>query len=153
MRNFYLYILLFFLSVAAYSQKQYTVTFETLPEKMAAERRPVLIKIYTDWCAICKIQDKQVAKDIELQKILAEKYYYLECDAETKNDIVFNGKSYHHIASGANNGYHEFAALFAQGGNAYPLWAILSPEYEITGIYNGLIKSKQLTEILKQYQP
>ena len=143
---------MFLLTLATtYGQKQYAVNFETLSEKTALHPRPILIKIYTDWCAVCKIQDKKIEKDKVLQELLKNSCYYLELNAETTETIVFNNKKYKYIPQGANSGYHELSAYLTESKSAYPCWILLSPKHEVLGIYNGLLKNSQLKELLKQY--
>ena len=147
-----IYCLLFLLTLAiTYGQKRYVVNFEKLPEKIALSPKPILIKVYTEWCAICKIQDKKIEKDTALQELLKNSCYYLELNAETTETILFNGKEYNYIPQGANSGYHELSAYLTEGKLSYPCWVVLSSKYEILGIYNGLLKNSQLKELLKQY--
>ena len=124
----------------AFGQKDYAVSFAALPAKMNAESRPVVIKVYTQWCSICKIQDKQIEKNAALQKLLAEKYYYLELDAESKESIIFNDTAYTYIPHGSSGGIHALAAEFCGNKNAYPCWIFLNPRYEQLTQYNGLLK-------------
>lgn len=146
-----IYCLLFLLTfVTTYGQEQYAVNFEKLPEKIALSPKPILIKIYADWCAVCKIQDKKIEKDAALQKLLKNSCYYLELNAETTETIVFNNKKYKYIPQGANSGYHELSAYLTEGKSAYPYWVLLSSDYEILGAYSGLIENDQLKELLEK---
>ncbi|KAF2519897.1 thioredoxin family protein [Flavobacterium salilacus subsp. salilacus] len=133
-----------------YGQEQYTVTFEGLPEKAAAKPKPILIKVYTDWCAVCKIQDKKIENDKELQDLLSDKIYYLTFNAETTKNILFNDKEYNYIPQGAGNGYHELSVYLTEGKQSYPCWVLFSSKYEVLGVYNGLLKNSQLKELLKK---
>ncbi|AXG73276.1 hypothetical protein DVK85_03150 [Flavobacterium arcticum] len=134
-----------------YGQEQYIISFETLPEKIALNPKPILIKVYADWCAVCKIQDKKIEKDVTLQDLLKNSCYYIKLNGETTETIIFNKKEYDYIPHGANNGYHELTEYLTKGNNSYPCWVLLSSKYEVLGIYNGLLKNSQLKELLKQY--
>lgn len=143
-------LLLFFLiSLASFGQKGYAVSFNELALKMAEKPRPVIIKVYTDWCSVCKIQDKQLAKDKELQKMLAEDFYYVEFNAEARQDILFNNRNYHFMHNGKSGGVHELALLLLGKQPAYPGWAFLSSNYETIDAYRGLLKSEQLKTICR----
>ncbi len=152
MKSVCIHIIVMLTLSLTYGQEKYVVTFEELPEKMAASPKPILIKIYTDWCAVCKIQDKKIEKDTALQELLKNNCYLLELNAETTETIVFNNKKYSYIPQGASNGYHELSTYLTENTSAYPYWVLLSPEYEILGTYSGLLKNNQLKELLKNQQ-
>ncbi|RWX03746.1 thioredoxin family protein [Flavobacterium cerinum] len=142
--------LLLFAVSFGYSQKSYGISFKELEQKMAQQPRPILIKMYTGWCAICKIQDKQIEKDSALQQLFANNYYYIELDAESREPITFNTTIYTFIPHGTG-GLHALAALLGDAKGAYPSWVLLSPDYKIEARYNGLIKSRELVKILSQF--
>lgn len=137
----------FCIATSAFSQKGYTVSFNELALKMAENPRPVIIKMFTDWCSVCKIQDKQLAKDKELQKMLAEDFYYVEFNAESKEDILYNNRNYHFVHNGKSGGVHELALLLLGKQPAYPGWVFISPLYETIDVNRGLLKSEQLKTV------
>lgn len=139
----------FCIAISAFAQKGYTVSFNELALKMAEKPRPVIIKMYTDWCSVCKIQDKQIDKDKELQKMLGEDFYYLEFNAEAREDILFNNRNYHFVHNGKSGGVHELALLLLGKQPAYPGWVFLSSSYETIDVNRGLLKSGQLKTICR----
>ncbi|MNK01332.1 thiol:disulfide interchange protein precursor [compost metagenome] len=141
------YLLLLFAVSFGYSQKSYTVSFKELEQKMAQQPRAILVKMYADWCTICKIQDKQIEKNDSLQQILSNNYYYLELNAESREPIAFNGTVYKFIPQGTG-GLHELASQLGEAKSSYPAWVLLSPDYKIIARYNGLLKSSELIELL-----
>lgn len=141
-------ILLLLLGGFAFGQKKYAVSFEELPLKMTENPKPVVVKIYTDWCGICKIQDKQIEKDIELQQIFAKDFYYVEFNAESRADITFNGRTYRFIPHGTKGGIHELAVALGGTQLSYPCWVLLDPGYYVTAGHSGLLKPKQLKALL-----
>lgn len=151
-RSIYLCFLLFFttssIAQTDTSQKSYITQFESLSDSIITNPKPILIKIYTNWCAICKIQDKKIEKDTAIQKLLSEKVYYLTLNAESKETIVFNDKSYSYKPNGAKSGHHELATILTNNSSAYPHWVLLSPNYKILGSYSGLLKEEELKELL-----
>lgn len=150
MKKIFVISLLLFAVSIGYSQKSYGISFKELEQKMTQQPRPILIKMYTGWCAICKIQDKQIEKDSALQQLLANNYYYIELDAESREPITFNTTIYTFIPHGTG-GLHALAALLGDSKCAYPSWVLLSPDYKIEARYNGLIKSGELVKILSQF--
>ncbi|MCO6148204.1 thioredoxin family protein [Flavobacterium sp. NRK1] len=148
MKKQFLILLIIFAASFGYSQKNYTVTFTELTLKMAQEPRPIIIKIYTDWCAICKLQNKQIEKDSNLMQLLVNNYYYIAFNAESHEAIVFNGKVYHFIPQGTG-GINALAAELSKAKSSYPYWVFLDSDYKILFQYNGLLKSKHLNTLLK----
>ncbi|GGB70882.1 hypothetical protein GCM10007424_08600 [Flavobacterium suaedae] len=130
------------------TQKSYTTSFESLSDSINLNPKPILIKIYADWCAVCKIQDKKIEKDTAIQKLLSEKVYYLTLNAESKETIVFNSKSYSYKPNGTKSGHHELATLLTYGSSEYPYWVLLSPDYKEMGSYSGLLNEEQLKKVL-----
>ena len=142
-----LFILVFvMLAMTAYCQQR--ITFDVLPQKMALEPRPIAIKIYTDWCGICRLQDRQLAKSDDVKKLLTEKYYYLELNAETCKTLLFGGRVYKFIPNGTG-GINALAAELCNS-QSYPCWVFISEDYKVVSTYNGLLKPGQLIEILSR---
>jgi thioredoxin-related protein len=139
-------IILIVLMLAVGAHCQQVVTFEELPEKMAVEPRPIVIKIYTDWCSICKMQDRQLSKNEKVKKLFSENYYYLELSAETRKTLPFDGRAYKFMANGTG-GINTLAAELCKS-QSYPCWVFLSPDYKVISTFNGMLKPNQLIAIL-----
>jgi len=139
--------LLFTISIG-YSQSP-AITFEALPQKLAAAPRPILVKVYTTWCAVCKIQDKKIEKDEAFKKLLSEKCYFLELDAESRKRIFFNNREYQFLGNGTG-GMHSLAAAMANPKDGYPMWVLLDVNYKFIGKHNGLLEAEQLKELLSK---
>ncbi|MGV3461282.1 MAG: hypothetical protein ACO1N9_12595 [Flavobacterium sp.] len=141
-----LFILILLILTVMRAHCQQTVSFEQLPQMMAAEPRPIVIKIYADWCSICKLQDRQLSKNEEVKKLLTVKHYYLELNAETRKTLPFAGRIYKFIPNGTG-GINALAAELCKG-QSYPGWVFLSLDYKVISTYNGLLKPEQLISIL-----
>lgn len=141
-------IIIIFLMLAMTAHCQQKVMFDELPQKMAVEPRPIVIKIYTEWCSICKLQERQLSKSDEIKKLLTEKYYYLELNAETRKTLPFGGRAYKFIANGTG-GINVLAAELCTS-QSYPCWVFLSQDYKAVSTFNGLLKREQLIQILSK---
>lgn len=126
-----------------------TISFESLEQKMKTDPRPIVIALRTDWCNICKMQSKQFDSHKPLQHLLANQYYYLELNAETKEAIIFNGKKYNSITNG-NISLHELAYVLGnnKGQLSYPTLVILDSQFQVQARFNGLVKAKTLYKLL-----
>ncbi len=149
-----LFLWLVLLPFFSYSQKKSVLvkplTFSQLHDSMQMHAKPILLKLSTDWCVYCKLQDKQIEKSDSLQKILRNNFYYVEMDAETKAPISFNGRQYHARSNGLSKGVHELAeALGKENGQiGYPVIVILNEKYKMLFRYQGLMDKKELIKVL-----
>src|SRR5882757_10471977 len=67
------------------------MTFQEAVEKSKTEKRKIFIDVYTDWCGWCKVMDKNTFPDLQIAKLLNEKFYPVKLDAEQTADINFRG--------------------------------------------------------------
>ena len=95
------------------------ITFEEAVKKSKAEKRPIFIDVYTDWCGWCKVMDKNTFNDPAVAKLLNEKFYAVKFDAEQKEDVVFDGNTFKFVPSGTK-GYHQLAAALLNNQLSYP---------------------------------
>lgn len=129
--------------------QQGPLTFAQLHDSMALHPKPVVVKVYTDWCSYCKLQDMQVKRSPALRQLLTEKYYYVELNAESRSPIVFNDTTYSFIPYGTL-GLHALAAKLMQQGAGYPAWVVLDSSYRVTAFRSGMLKDKILLALLEQ---
>lgn len=106
------------------------ITFEEAIQKSKAERRPVFIDVYTDWCGWCKVMDKNTFNDPQVSKLLNEKFYAVKFNAEQREDVVFDGHTFKFVASG-RSGYHELAAALLNNQLSYPTVVFLDEEFKM----------------------
>lgn len=123
------------------------ITFLQLQDSMQLNPKPILIKIFTNWCVYCKMQDAQILKSDSIQQLLCDRFYYVEFDAESKEEIIFNGHKFQYINS---SGVHQLAVLLGsdKSGLSYPVMALLDHQYRGLFRSNGLVSAKNLFQIL-----
>lgn len=147
-RKFFICIIYGILLTMPVLAQQGPVTFAHLRDSMAARPKPIVIKIYTDWCSYCKMQDVQVRRSPALQQLLTEEYYYLTLNAESHQPIVFNDTTYSFIPYGTQ-GIHALAAKFMQQHVAYPAWIVLDTSYRVKAFHSGMLKDRSLLSLLR----
>lgn len=134
-------ISLFLNSVWAYSQH----AIQSLDADFTTNPKSIILYFHTDWCSYCAIQSLQLKKDTSINKILNNDFYFIDFNAESKEQIIFNGKNY----KGGKGSTHEFVKSFFPKNRqiAYPAWVILDKNNNLIFSHEGLIKSEKLKEI------
>ena len=93
----------FFLIISTYSSAQKSsthngpinwLTLEEADSLYKIQKRPMFIDVYTDWCGWCKRMDASTFKDPTVAAYLNANFYPVKLNAETKDTITFNGKTY-----------------------------------------------------------
>ena len=106
------------------------MTFDEATKKAKAEKRPIFIDVYTDWCGWCKVMDKNTFSDPKVAKLLNEKFYAVKFNAEQREDILFNGTTFKFVESG-RSGYHQLAAALLNNQLSYPTVVFLDEEFKM----------------------
>lgn len=113
--------------------------------------KPIILRIYTKWCSVCKMDYFRINQDKELISLINKHLYFINFDAEnTKEKIIFQGKEYNYLPNG-NSGVHELAIAFSKNKNLpiYPLWIILDAEGTLVYYHEGFCAPEILKENLK----
>ena len=137
MKN-YLVIIFLLITQLAFSQLK-TVTFSELETLQKTHSKPVVIRFYTDWCAVCKVEFHQLNKNRDIVKMLNEQFYFISFEAEkTREDLTFQEKTFRYLPNG-NSGIHELALAFSRNKNqpVYPLWIILDKDLKLINYHEG----------------
>ncbi len=84
-----------------------------------AGKKGVLVDVYTDWCGYCKIMDKHTFTDPKVVAYLQENYHLIKFNAEQKEPVQFEGRTYEWKAGG-RKGYNTLARDMLEGQMSYP---------------------------------
>jgi thioredoxin-related protein len=106
------------------------MTWEQVQEKIKKEPRKVVVDVYTEWCGWCKKMDASTFQQEHIANYLNENYYAVKFDAEYKEDIEFNGKTYKFVDSG-RRGYHQLAAEITNGRLSFPTLVFLDENLDL----------------------
>ena len=148
-----LFLPIFLTCLSAFSQDKQVVklSLNEVENAMENDERMIVLQLSTDWCVYCKMQNRQLSKNTELTAFLKEKTYYINLDAETKDTLLFNKIVY--SPSSYKNGLHDFT-LAVSGEHqqpTFPMWVIFNKDHEIVYRQSGLVKTKDLAEVLKTF--
>ena len=139
-------ILIVLLSLVAIAQPNET-SFEKIDSLKPSNDKDIVVFIHTDWCKFCKKMQATTFQNEEVINLLNESFLFNSLDAESKDPILFNGRTFRFIPKGINVGEHELAK--ALGATSYPYICILNSKYEIIFQYEGYLSSNDLLTVLK----
>lgn len=99
--------------------------------KAAGEKpKKIFVDIYTDWCGWCKKMDSETFEQSMVSAYLNEHFYPVKFNAEQKETITFDGKTFKYVANG-RRGYHELAAALLAGKMSYPTVIFLNEDFQL----------------------
>lgn len=116
---------------------------ETNPKK-------IFVDVYTDWCGWCKKMDKDTFQNPDVAAYMKENFYMVKMDAEGKEPIEYDGKTFKFVPQG-RRGYHELAAALLQGKMSYPTVIFLDEERKMLSPVPGYQKVKPFLQIAKYF--
>lgn len=111
-------------------------SFTDAVKKSKQEKKYMFIDFYTDWCGYCKKLDKETYSKEKIYNYLNDKFIPVKVNAESKNKIVFDGKTMTE---------QELAATF--GVTSYPTMFFLSNEKEAIGQIPGFVDHERFFSI------
>ena len=95
------------------------MTWEEAMTASAEAPRKIMVDVYTDWCGWCKRMDKATFQNPRIARYVNANYYAVKLDAEQRDDLEYQGKTYEYVKRGGR-GYHELAALITRGKLSFP---------------------------------
>ncbi|MCH8558985.1 MAG: thioredoxin fold domain-containing protein [Balneolia bacterium] len=113
------------------------VTMEEAIANGSENNKKILVNVYTDWCGYCRQMDEEVYTKDRVQSALDEHYYAVRINAESSEQVVFNGQSM---------SMQELA--MGLGATGYPTTIFLTEEGEPLGFQPGFIDSGTFERLL-----
>lgn len=124
--------------VAAKNTKN-LVKWYTMEDALKAnqkEPKKFFVDVYTDWCGWCKVMDKNTFTDPKVADYLNEHFYPVKFDAEQKEAITVNGKTYEWV-NGGRRGVNTLAYALLNGRLSYPSVVYLTEKLESIRVSPG----------------
>lgn len=146
----FLFIALLFYCLSIGAQEINWVTFEEAIELNKKEPRKIIVDVYTDWCGYCKIMDKNTFGNEKVAAYINATFYAVKFNAEQKEDVVYDNKTFKFQESGAR-GYHELAAALLNNQLSYPSIVLLDEEVRIFHVVKGYQKPEPFDKIIKYF--
>ena len=118
--------------------------------KTDAKPKKIFVDVYTDWCGWCKKMDQNTFQNPEASKYMQDNFYMVKMDAEGKEPIVYQGKTFKYVPSG-RRGYHELAAALLQGKMSYPTVVFLDEYLNMLSPVPGYQQVEPFMQIAKYF--
>ncbi|SEB96006.1 Protein of unknown function, DUF255 [Tenacibaculum sp. MAR_2009_124] len=148
---------MFFVSHHLFSQtndvKLLTYTFEEVQQLQKSNEKPVVVFIHTAWCKFCFAMKEKTFTNLNVIKLLNEKFYFISLDAEFKMPINYMGHEFKYRKTTSSSGIHELAEILAttEKGISYPTTVILDSNRTIDEQIDYYLSDNQLVKGLKRY--
>lgn len=155
MRSIFTQISLLFIVFIGFNTQAQDINWMSWEEavelsKTDAQPKKIFVDVYTDWCGWCKKMDKNTFQHPEVSKYMQENFYMVKMDAEGKDPIEYQGKTFKYIPSG-RRGYHELAAALLQGRMSYPTVVFLDEQFNMLSPVPGYQQVEPFMQIAKYF--
>ena len=81
--------------------------------------KKILVDVYTSWCGWCKVMDRKTFTNQEVVDYLNQNFILVKFNAESRNEVNFNGKTYSFMNVG-RRGANGLAVEMLGGRMGYP---------------------------------
>ncbi len=122
------------------------MTWDEVQVAMKKEPKKVWVDVYTDWCGWCKVMDKKTFSHPEVIKYMNEHFYAVKFDAESREDIRFNGSVYSFSPEHRAN---MLAAQLMGGKMSYPTNVFMEEHFKSPSPIPGYQPVPQIEMIMK----
>lgn len=132
------------------------VKWMTITEAVNASKttpKPIILDFYTDWCGWCKRMMATTYADPGLSSYINQYFYPVKFDAEGKDTVVFQGKTYM-PTSMAPKTSHPLAIELLGGKMMYPSTLFLNgydiskDEFQVKMLAPGYLEKQKIEPIL-----
>ncbi len=129
-----------------------TVSFAQLDSLQTVEQRHVVTFIHTDWCKYCLQMRHTTLNNDSVISVLNTLFYFIDLNAESKNDITYGGYEFTFKPTGSDTGVHELAEQLGMinGKLDYPTVSVVNAKNEIVFQHGGVLKTNELLTVLME---
>lgn len=140
----YVWILLVLILCSSFSKPEEVKWYDWNEAQALAETqdKPLMVFVYASWCHFCKRMDTKVFTDESIAILLNENFIPVKLDAEYKEDLKMNGKTY--------SSMELLAELTGNQFRGVPAYLIISnTPGEKTRLEAGLKDPQEMIALLK----
>ncbi|HEX5024570.1 MAG TPA: DUF255 domain-containing protein [Agriterribacter sp.] len=129
-------------------EKLQWLTLAEAEAKNAAQKKAIIIDLYTDWCGWCKVMDKNTYTNNDVIQYIQNNFYPVKINAETREPLDWRGKQYQY---NTNYKVHDYAIMLTGGQLSYPSTVILPADGSAPQVIPGYLKTDDMELILKYF--
>ena len=119
----------------------------------SANKKFILVDLYTDWCGWCKKMDENTLTDPGIIASLNDNFTTVRFNAEIKEPVVFNGKTYSFTQTGARGANQLALDLGTVGGKlGYPTLVVLDANGNKIQTFPGYKDVETLNTIINYFK-
>jgi thioredoxin-related protein len=133
---------------AASTAKIKWLDFEEAVAQNKKKPKKIFIDTYTDWCGWCKKMDQTTFINPVIVKYMNDNYYAVKFNAERKDTVNYNGKSYVNPNPAGTRSSHQLAQELLNGRMSFPSFVFLDENLKKITILPGYQKAPQFESIL-----
>ena len=138
------------MSIILSAQSVNWLSWDDAMSKAQVEQRKIIIDIYTEWCTWCKKMEQTTFRDSVVVKYINDNYYAIKFDAQSKDPIVYQGKTYKFENGIWKGGYHQFAAAISNGQVKLPTVVFLDENASLLQALPGFRNALEM-ELMTAY--
>ncbi|MCH4822574.1 thioredoxin family protein [Gramella lutea] len=129
------------------------IGFEELEDSLKTENKPVVIYFYTDWCVYCKKMDRNAFRNKEVIQKLNTEFYAVKMDAESVENIEFEGQIFTNEQQKTNRrGIHQIPLLLASRKDkpiSFPVVMVLDANFQVKRKSHEYLTTDNLKTLIK----
>jgi thioredoxin-related protein len=127
------------------------LTFEKASSKMSAKPKKIIIDVYTNWCGWCKKMDQTTFTDPVIAAYMTKNFYSVKFNAESKDTLVFKGKTFVNPTPNEKRSAHQFAKAILQGKMSYPSYVLMDEDFSIITVIPGYMTADKFEPLLHYF--
>jgi thioredoxin-related protein len=126
-------------------------SFEDAYKLSKKKPKKMFIDVYTDWCGWCKKMDAETFANPTIAKYMNEHFYCVKLDAERKDTIVLDGKTFVNPNPTGRRSTHQLAAELLRGKMSYPSYVFLSDKGQMLTVVAGYQQAREFEGVLSYF--
>jgi len=115
---------------------QWNTFEEAIALKATYPEKKLLVNVYTDWCKWCKVMDDKTFTDPNVAKFVHTHYLPVKFNAEQRDEIEFQGKTYGYL-QGGKRGMHQLAYELMDRSASFPSIVLLDEQMKELSLLKG----------------
>ena len=115
------------------------------------EKKYYFVDVYTEWCGWCKVMDRETFAQKEVIDFMNKNFHNIKFDAEQRETVVFNNKTYMWVNSG-RNGINMLAMDWLNTELSYPSYVVLDENKKPVEVLKGYMEVSPFMQALKKYE-